>query len=119
MKTISSPPFGQATVSIAPMLPAEHALALEGVCKSFDQTVVVKDVSFVVPEGSLTVLLGPSGCGKSTLLRLVAGFETPNGRAISLGQKAIHNLPPARRNISMVFQSYALFPHLSVAENIA
>lgn len=118
MSTNPSSPLGAATISVMPTLSMEHALALEGVSKSFDQTTVVQDVSFEVPAGSLTVLLGPSGCGKSTLLRLIAGFETPDLGVITIGQKTIHKLPPARRNISMVFQSYALFPHLSVADNI-
>jgi sn-glycerol 3-phosphate transport system ATP-binding protein len=71
-----------------------------------------------VPAGSFTVLLGPSGCGKSTTLRLIAGLETPSSGRISIGGRDVTHLPPAERKIAMVFQSYALFPHLSVKENI-
>ncbi|MBZ9678877.1 ABC transporter ATP-binding protein [Mesorhizobium sp. ES1-1] len=82
---------------------------------SFD---AVKDVSFEVKPGSLTVLLGPSGCGKSTTLRLIAGLDAVTSGQISVGGKDITGQPPAKRGLAMVFQSYALFPHLSVAENI-
>lgn len=93
-------------------------LHLQEISKSFDGTQVLKNVSFTVPQGGLTVLLGPSGCGKSTLLRLIAGFETCDHGTISIGTKPLQNLSPAKRDISMVFQNYALFPHLTVAENI-
>src|SRR5207237_4834578 len=69
-------------------------------------------------EGKLLVLLGPSGCGKSTTLRLIAGLETASTGRISIGGEDVTDLPPARRHLAMVFQSYALFPHLTVAENI-
>ena len=78
----------------------------------------VDDVSFALDPGTLNVLLGPSGCGKSTTLRMIAGLETADGGQITIGDRDVTALPPAQRNISMVFQSYALFPHLSVAENI-
>ena len=78
----------------------------------------VDQVSFTVPEGSLTVLLGPSGCGKSTILRLIAGLEAITAGVISIGGKDVTYLDPAQRGVSMVFQSYALFPHLTVRENI-
>jgi sn-glycerol 3-phosphate transport system ATP-binding protein len=78
----------------------------------------VDDVSFEAAAGTLVVLLGPSGCGKSTTLRLVAGLETATAGSIHIGDVDVTGLPPARRRISMVFQSYALFPHLTVAENI-
>jgi ABC-type uncharacterized transport system YnjBCD ATPase subunit len=78
----------------------------------------VDQVSFTVPEKSLTVLLGPSGCGKSTILRLIAGLKTVSSGTIRIGDKEITHEDPARRRVSMVFQSYALFPHLSVRENI-
>jgi sn-glycerol 3-phosphate transport system ATP-binding protein len=78
----------------------------------------VDDVSFEAPAGKLVVLLGPSGCGKSTTLRLIAGLETATGGRIHIGHEDVTDLPPAGRHIAMVFQSYALFPHLSVAENI-
>src|SRR5262249_56569953 len=69
-------------------------------------------------EGTLNVLLGPSGCGKSTTLRLIAGLESADAGRITIAGRDVTHLPPAQRNVAMVFQSYALFPHLSVAENI-
>ena len=78
----------------------------------------VDDVSFAFDAGTLNVLLGPSGCGKSTTLRLIAGLEAADAGRISIGARDVTGLPPAARSIAMVFQSYALFPHLSVAENI-
>ncbi len=78
----------------------------------------VDGLSFAFDEGTLNVLLGPSGCGKSTTLRLIAGLEQADGGRILIGGRDVTNLPPSQRNIAMVFQSYALFPHLSVAENI-
>lgn len=94
------------------------AITLDHVTKSWGPMRAVDDVSLVAEEGSLLVLLGPSGCGKSTTLRLIAGLEQPDSGAISIGDIDVTHLPPAQRNIAMVFQSYALFPHLSVAENI-
>jgi sn-glycerol 3-phosphate transport system ATP-binding protein len=78
----------------------------------------VEGLSFALDAGTLNVLLGPSGCGKSTTLRLIAGLDQADGGRISIDGRDVTALPPARRNISMVFQNYALFPHLSVAENI-
>ena len=78
----------------------------------------VDGLSFELEPGTLNVLLGPSGCGKSTTLRLIAGLEAADGGSIRIGGRDVTRLPPAQRSISMVFQSYALFPHLSVAENI-
>ncbi len=86
--------------------------------KQWGEVSAVDKVSFTVPEGSLTVLLGPSGCGKSTILRLIAGLEAITAGSISIGGKDITHLDPAQRGVSMVFQSYALFPHLTVRENI-
>ncbi len=78
----------------------------------------VDGLSFAFDEGTLNVLLGPSGCGKSTTLRLIAGLEPADGGRILIAGRDVTDLPPSQRNIAMVFQSYALFPHLSVAENI-
>ncbi len=94
------------------------AISVEGVSKVWDDTTAVDGVTFEAPEGDFTVLLGPSGCGKSTTLRLIAGLESVSAGRILIGGRDITALPPARRDLSMVFQSYALFPHLSVAENI-
>ncbi|MCB2145073.1 MAG: ABC transporter ATP-binding protein [Deltaproteobacteria bacterium] len=86
--------------------------------KQWGAVVAVDRVSFRVAEGSLTVLLGPSGCGKSTILRLIAGLENVSSGSISIGGNEVTHLDAARRGVSMVFQSYALFPHLNVRENI-
>jgi sn-glycerol 3-phosphate transport system ATP-binding protein len=86
--------------------------------KHFGSVRAVDDVSFTVPAGSFVVLLGPSGCGKSTTLRLIAGLETVTEGRIWIGDTDVTDLPPSRRRIAMVFQSYALFPHLNVRENI-
>ena len=91
----------------------------EGVSKRFGDTVAVADVSLDIAEGEFFALLGPSGCGKTTLMRMLAGFETPDAGRILLAGQDIAPLPPHRRPVHMMFQSYALFPHLSVAGNIA
>lgn len=79
---------------------------------------VVKGINFVVPKGTLTTLLGPSGCGKTTTLRMIAGLETVSSGQILIDGQDVTQLGPAERNVSMVFQSYALFPHMSVIENV-
>ncbi len=94
------------------------AITLLHVSKNWGPMRAVDDVSLTAEEGSLLVLLGPSGCGKSTTLRLIAGLEQLDGGSITIGGTDVTNLSPAQRKIAMVFQSYALFPHLSVAENI-
>ena len=86
--------------------------------KQWDQTRAVDDVSFETEQGSLTVLLGPSGCGKSTILRMIAGLEEVSSGTIQIAGQDVTHQDPSRRGVSMVFQSYALFPHLSVRENI-
>jgi len=78
----------------------------------------VEDVSFTAEPGHLAVLLGPSGCGKSTTLRIIAGLEMPDSGTVAIAGRDVTSLPPSRRGVAMVFQSYALFPHLTVAENI-
>ena len=98
------------------------AISVDDVSKHWStadgQVRAVDGISFSLAEGTLNVLLGPSGCGKSTTLRLIAGLESADGGRIRIGDRDVTNMPPAQRNIAMVFQSYALFPHLSVAENI-
>lgn len=79
----------------------------------------VKGISFTVPKGTLTTILGPSGCGKTTTLRMIAGLESPSGGQIMIDGVDVTKLGPAERNVSMVFQSYALFPHMSVMENVS
>ena len=91
---------------------------LAGVTKAWGTMAAVDNVSFAAPAGHLVALLGPSGCGKSTTLRLIAGLETASAGTIRIADREVTTLPPAKRGVSMVFQNYALFPHLSVAENI-
>jgi sn-glycerol 3-phosphate transport system ATP-binding protein len=93
-------------------------IVLDRVTKEWPTAKAVDGVSFAVQAGSLVVLLGPSGCGKSTTLRLIAGLESVSSGRIAIDGRDVTELPPSRRRIAMVFQSYALFPHLSVAENI-
>jgi len=95
------------------------ALSIEGARKSFGETEVLKDVSIDVADGEFAVIVGPSGCGKSTLLRSVAGLEELTGGRIRIGDRDVTDLAPSDRGIAMVFQSYALYPHLTVYENMA
>lgn len=95
-------------------------LKLENLKKQFAPNVIpVKDISLTVNDGDFITLLGPSGCGKSTLLRLIAGLEKPTNGKVILDEKELNNIPPGDRNMAMVFQSYALYPHMSVFDNIA
>ena len=94
-------------------------LALDRIVKRFGQTVAVAEASFEVPDGTLSTLLGPSGCGKTTVLRMVAGLEAPSAGRILIGGRDVTALSAAERGVSLVFQSYALFPHMSVLENVA
>ncbi|MBV7485040.1 ABC transporter ATP-binding protein [Bordetella sp. BOR01] len=93
-------------------------LILEDLTKQYGEAAAIQGVGFTAPAGSFTVLLGPSGCGKSTTLRMIAGLDTPTSGRIRIGDRDVTHMPPSQRRISMVFQSYALFPHLSVRENI-
>jgi len=94
-------------------------VTLRDVRKSFDSTEIIHGVSLTVHEGEFVVFVGPSGCGKSTLLRLVAGLETISSGEISIDGTLCNDLPPSQRGIAMVFQSYAIYPHMSVYENMA
>jgi multiple sugar transport system ATP-binding protein len=94
-------------------------IRVERVTKLFKQTRAVDDVSLTVGDGEFMVLLGPSGCGKTTLLRSIAGLEQIDGGRIVIGDRDVTDLPPRKRNIAMVFQSYAVFPHMTVFDNIA
>jgi putative spermidine/putrescine transport system ATP-binding protein len=94
-------------------------LELQNLSKHYGPTVAVREVTLDVGDGEFIVLLGPSGCGKTTTLRMVAGFVAPTGGRVRLGGQDITAAPPWKRNAGMVFQSYALFPHLTVAENVA
>src|SRR6478609_5701905 len=95
------------------------SLSISGVSKSFGGVRAVDDVSLNIAPGEFFALLGPSGCGKTTLLRMLAGFETPDSGSIRLGDADIGEVPPHKRPVNMMFQNYALFPHLNVADNIA
>ena len=94
-------------------------IVLEGVRKHFGETQALDGVDLEASDGELLVVVGPSGCGKSTLLRCIAGLEAVDDGAIRIGDRDVTQIRPAARNVSMVFQSYALFPHLTVRENIA
>lgn len=99
-----------------------HGVEFKNITKRYgiDKTapLVIKGVSFEIEKGSLTTILGPSGCGKTTVLRMIAGLETPTGGQIIMNGKDVTTLGPAERNVSMMFQSYALFPHMNVLENV-
>src|ERR1700694_2390653 len=93
-------------------------VALEGVTKRFGDVVAVDDVNLQIEDEEFLVLLGPSGCGKSTLLRMIAGLEEPSEGTIQIGHRKVNDVEPKDRDIAMVFQSYALYPHMTVARNI-
>jgi sn-glycerol 3-phosphate transport system ATP-binding protein len=94
------------------------SIELEGIAKSWGDTVALHNVNLRIEPGSFCVLLGPSGCGKSTTLRIIAGLETATSGSLRIDGRDVTALPPAQRGVAMVFQNYALFPHLSVADNI-
>src|SRR5215510_1504129 len=93
-------------------------LRLDHVTKRFGAFVAVDDLVLTIPKGSFFALLGPSGCGKTTTLRMIAGLEQPSQGRILIGGRDVTRLSPAERDVSMVFQSYALFPHLNVLDNV-
>jgi ABC-type sugar transport system ATPase subunit len=93
-------------------------LSFAGVRKAFGDVEVLRDLDLEVPDGALLTILGPSGSGKTTLLRIAAGLETPTGGRLSMGDRDVTDLPPSKRDVAMVFQGFALFPHMTVAENI-
>ena len=94
------------------------SVTIQAVRKSFGTTPVLHGIDLAIADGSLTVLVGPSGCGKTTLLRLIAGLEPVDGGEIRIGERRVNGLPPKERNIAMVFQNYALYPHMTVRENL-
>ena len=95
-------------------------VSFRGVQKSYDgENLIVKDLNLDIRKGEFLTLLGPSGSGKTTSLMMLAGFETPTAGEITLAGKRLNNVPPHKRDIGMVFQNYALFPHMTVAENLA
>jgi len=88
-------------------------IRLDRITKSFGDIIAVDDLSLEIPRGSFFALLGPSGCGKTTTLRMIGGFEEPTAGLIYLGEREVSGTPPYKRDVNTVFQSYALFPHLS------
>jgi spermidine/putrescine transport system ATP-binding protein len=106
-------------VTVAERQPALADVRIENVTKRFDEVVAVDDLSLEIERGSFFAMLGPSGCGKTTTLRMIGGFEVPSEGRIFLGDRDVVGLPPYRRDVNTVFQSYALFPHLTIAENVA
>ena len=94
-------------------------ISINKINKFFGNVQVIKDVSLDIKSQSFTVLVGPSGCGKSTMLRMIAGLEDVNSGTISIDDQVVNDLPPKERNIAMVFQSYALYPHMTVFDNMA
>ena len=94
------------------------SITIDHILKSFGENVIIPDLSAKIENGELFTLLGPSGCGKTTLLRMIAGFNTIEGGTISFGDQVINDVPAYKRNIGMVFQSYAIFPHLTVRKNV-
>jgi len=92
---------------------------LTNVQKAFDQTQVLRDINLEVSDGEFMVFVGPSGCGKSTLLRVIAGLEDITGGTLTIGGRIVNDVPPAERGIAMVFQSYALYPHMNLFDNMA
>ncbi|MGH2580822.1 MAG: ABC transporter ATP-binding protein, partial [Actinomycetota bacterium] len=97
----------------------EVDIRLDRVTKAFGDTIAVDDLSLDIEEGEFFSMLGPSGCGKTTTLRMIGGFDDPTRGTIYLGGRDVTDLPPYRRDVNTVFQSYALFPHFNVFENVA
>src|SRR5204862_3261885 len=94
------------------------SISLQHLTKSFGSTTVVDDLSLEINDGEFVVLLGPSGCGKTTTLRIIAGLEQATSGNVLIEGERVNDLPPQQRDVAMVFQSYALYPHMTVADNI-
>jgi multiple sugar transport system ATP-binding protein len=95
------------------------SVAIRDVCKAFGAMQVIHGVDIAIDDGQFVVLVGPSGCGKSTLLRMIAGLENITAGEIRIGERVVNNVPPKERDIAMVFQNYALYPHMTVADNMS
>jgi multiple sugar transport system ATP-binding protein len=95
------------------------SVSVEGVRKSYGSLEVIHGIDIAIPDGEFVVLVGPSGCGKSTLLRMIAGLEAISGGVVRIGNTVVNEIPPKDRDIAMVFQNYALYPHMTVRENMA
>ena len=96
----------------------KEMVRLQGITKKFGNNVIIPSLDLTIYDGEFITLLGPSGCGKTTLLRMIAGLETPTEGSIYLDDENVTALPPYKRDVNMVFQHYALFPHMTVEENI-
>ena len=94
-------------------------IEIRNVSKAYGQVSVLDDISLSIAENEFIAFLGPSGCGKSTLLRMIAGLEEVDGGEIHIGERRVDNLPPGARGVAMVFQNYALYPHMTIADNMA
>ena len=94
-------------------------VSLQGITRQFDGVTAIEDISFKIPDRAFWVLVGPSGCGKSTILRTIAGLESITSGKLYIGDRLVNNIPARQRDVAMVFQNYALYPHLSVADNLA
>jgi multiple sugar transport system ATP-binding protein len=94
-------------------------VTLESIKRKFNNVTAIDDITFTIPDGEFWVLVGPSGCGKSTILRTIAGLESATSGKLLIGDKLMNNVPARQRDVAMVFQNYALYPHMTVAENIA
>ena len=94
-------------------------VSLQGITRQFDNVTAIQNITFKVPEGTFWVLIGPSGCGKSTVLRTIAGLETITSGELYFDERLVNNIPARQRDVAMVFQNYALYPHMSVADNLA
>ena len=95
------------------------SVRLESISRQFKEAIAIADITFEIPDGEFWVLVGPSGCGKSTILRTIAGLETATSGDIYIGDTLVNQIPARQRDVAMVFQNYALYPHMSVAENLA
>src|SRR5579862_3555994 len=113
MATTTEPAFAPPSKS-----GTQRLLSVRNVAKSFGKNAVLRDISLQIAEGEFLTILGESGSGKTTLLRIIAGFESATSGEILMGSERLDNQPPYRRRVNTVFQNYALFPHLTVAENV-
>jgi putative spermidine/putrescine transport system ATP-binding protein len=117
--TIITNPMKRSTAKDSNVTAGTAELVLDGISKSFGGTMVLQPLRLTVPGGALVALLGPSGCGKTTTLRIIAGFERADTGRVTVGGTDISSLPPNRRRLGMVFQNYSLFPHMTIADNVA